>query len=152
MRTVKGNQQTAINRGKIHRYPSLGTGTGFITLRGVGRTPSFDLNMCMNLYLRVCARAWTLASTTRETKKGEFNLLATKRTSKAFLTVSLGAEEYYCATKQAGSRQAEPERCQDPPHSPCEWPGSVLAVCHGAAHTPAASSAWRAASPQNTSL
>lgn len=55
LRTVKGNQQTAINRGKIHRYRSLDTGTGFITLTGVGRTPSFYSNMCMNLYLRVCA-------------------------------------------------------------------------------------------------
>lgn len=56
MRTVKGNQQTAINRRKIHSYPSLGTGMGFITLGGVGRTPSFYSNMYMNLYLhiRVC--------------------------------------------------------------------------------------------------
>lgn len=33
LRNVKGNQQRAINRGKIHRYPSLGTGMGFITHR-----------------------------------------------------------------------------------------------------------------------
>lgn len=82
MRTVKGNQQTAINRGKIHRYPSLGTGMGFITLRGVGRTPSFYSNVYMNLYLHMCVCAWTLVSTTREVKKGEFNILATKYTSK----------------------------------------------------------------------
>lgn len=54
LRTVKGNQQTAINRGKIHRYRSLDTGVGFITLRGVGRTPSFYSNMYEFISACVC--------------------------------------------------------------------------------------------------
>lgn len=60
-RSVKGNQQTAINRGKIHRYPSLGPGTGFITLPGAGRTPSSYSNVCESV--SVCAQ--TSVSTTR---------------------------------------------------------------------------------------
>lgn len=77
MRTVKGNQQTAITRGKLHRYPSLGTAMGFITLRGVGRPPSFYSNVDMNLYLSYVCIGISV-STTRETKKREFNILATK--------------------------------------------------------------------------
>lgn len=77
MRTVKGNQQTAINRGKIHRYPSLGTGMGFITLGRDGRPPSSYSNGNMNFYLlEVCIGI--SVSTARETKKGELNILATK--------------------------------------------------------------------------
>lgn len=69
LRTVKGNQQTAINRGKIHRYPSLGTGMDFITLRGFGRPPSFYSNVDMNLYLlQVCIGI--SVSTARETWEG----------------------------------------------------------------------------------
>lgn len=52
-RSVKGNQQTAINRGKIHRYAGLGPGPGFISLPGAGRTPSFSSNVCLSLYLCV---------------------------------------------------------------------------------------------------
>lgn len=87
MRTVKGNQQTAINRGKIHSYLSLGTGMGFITLGGVGRTPSFYSNMYMNSYLhiRVCT---DFSINHKREKKGEFHIPATKCTSKSFLTAS----------------------------------------------------------------
>lgn len=68
MRTVRGNQQTAINRGKIHRYLSLGTGTGFLTLREAGRTPSFYSNIYKFIATFVCA--WTLVSAKREMKMG----------------------------------------------------------------------------------
>lgn len=55
----------------------MGTGMGFITLRGVGRPPSFYSNVVMNLYLlQVCIGI--SVATTRETKKGESNILATK--------------------------------------------------------------------------